>query len=220
MPFAPAVDPSEKSENDMTDKFEHSEITAFVPDEVNANKGTERGNIMLEKSLEQYGAGRSILTDKHGNVIAGNKTLESAVGIGLKKAVVVHTTGDELVVVQRDDLDLKEDARAMELGVADNRVSETNLTWAVDMLGKLEDKGARLDLFFTPKETEDLLEKALAFSPNTNPITATGAVTDDQINTAGDQLGSRFQGTGTKENLVETACPECGHEFTVRPYQP
>ena len=44
-------------------------------DSRNANKGTERGLALLDKSLRQYGAGRSILVDKNGRVIAGNKTL-------------------------------------------------------------------------------------------------------------------------------------------------
>jgi len=39
----------------------------------NANRGTERGTSALESSLELYGAGRSILLDKNGIIIAGNK---------------------------------------------------------------------------------------------------------------------------------------------------
>jgi hypothetical protein len=200
----------------MTNKVEHSELDKLILDDVNPNEGRVRGTAMLERSLQQYGAGRSILTDKHGAVIAGNKTLESAVGIGLKKSIVVHTTGDELVVVQRDDLDLKKDTRAIELGVADNRVSEINLTWAVDMLSKLEEKGAQLDLFFTPKETDDLLQKAMAYKPENSPLIATGQVTDEDIQTAGDGLGSRFQGN-QEPDLVAVSCPECGHGFHVKP---
>ena len=173
---------------------------------------------MLERSLEQYGAGRSVLVDKHGNVIAGNKTLESAVGIGLDDALVVHTDGSKLVVVQRDDLDLKEDRRAMELGVADNRVGEINLSWAVDMLSAIEDQGAQLELFFTPKETEDLLRKAQSFTPDTAPAIASGAVTEADIAKSGAALDGQFGGEATA--LVGTQCPECGHEFQVKPTNP
>ena len=42
-------------------------------DAKNANLGTDRGRKMLKQSLAELGAGRSILADKHGNVIAGNK---------------------------------------------------------------------------------------------------------------------------------------------------
>jgi hypothetical protein len=40
------------------------------PDPRNANKGTERGLGMLEHSLRQYGAGRSILVDRQGYVLS------------------------------------------------------------------------------------------------------------------------------------------------------
>ena len=52
-------------------------------DNHNANKGTARGRGMLEKSLQKYGAGRSILIDKNNKIIAGNKTIEIAGEIGL-----------------------------------------------------------------------------------------------------------------------------------------
>src|SRR3989304_5468213 len=77
------------------------------PDPANANSGTQRGLRLLDDSLRDLGAGRSILADRNGVIIAGNKTVERAANIGLKKIRAVHTTGDELVVVIRDDLDLK-----------------------------------------------------------------------------------------------------------------
>jgi hypothetical protein len=48
-------------------------IERLAPDKRNANRGTVRGRALLEDSLRRYGAGRSILADKHGNIIAGNK---------------------------------------------------------------------------------------------------------------------------------------------------
>jgi hypothetical protein len=61
-----------------------TKLSDLTPDSRNANKGTERGNAQIERSLRQYGAGRSILIDKHGNVIAGHKTPEDAGGIGME----------------------------------------------------------------------------------------------------------------------------------------
>ena len=40
-------------------------ITALVLDEMNANKGTKRGHEVLGDSLERYGAGRSVVVDRH-----------------------------------------------------------------------------------------------------------------------------------------------------------
>jgi hypothetical protein len=51
-------------------------LSTLIPDGKNANLGSPRGNQMIEDSLRQYGAGRSILLDKHGRIIAGNKTAE------------------------------------------------------------------------------------------------------------------------------------------------
>ncbi len=67
-------------------------LSDLVPDPDNANRGTERGAALLEHSLRQYGAGRSILADKNGVVIAGNKTLEQAAALGL--AVEVFRFGE------------------------------------------------------------------------------------------------------------------------------
>jgi hypothetical protein len=36
-------------------------IGQLLPDDRNANKGTERGNAFIERSLREYGAGRSIV---------------------------------------------------------------------------------------------------------------------------------------------------------------
>lgn len=114
-----------------------AKLTDFLPDRNNANKGTQRGRGMLEQSLQRLGAGRSILVDKHGRAIAGNKTLETAVESGFEDAIVVKTDGSKLVVVQRIDLDLEEDAKAKELAIADNRVGQVSLDWDVEVLSEL-----------------------------------------------------------------------------------
>jgi len=129
----------------------------LVPDERNANKGTERGLGLLDESLRRYGAGRSILADKNGRIIAGNKTLDRAAELGLPVRVV-ETDGTELVVVQRKDLDLKRDKAAKELAIADNRVAEVNLDWDPEVLKALQDDGVDLAAFFLPDELEELLD--------------------------------------------------------------
>ena len=132
-------------------------VRDLTPDPRNANRGTERGAGMLEASLRQYGAGRSLLVDKHGVVIAGNKTLEAAASIGLQDLVIVPTDGTKLVVVQRTDLDLSSDPRAMALGVADNRVAQVGLEWDTDVLRSLIVDGADLSKMFTEDEIAALL---------------------------------------------------------------
>lgn len=94
-------------------------LADLTPDGENFNKHTEFGQKLLEDSLRKFGAGRSILVDKDGNIIAGNSTAETAAAIGMDDVVVVQTDGKKLVVVQRTDLQL-DSKEGRELALADN----------------------------------------------------------------------------------------------------
>lgn len=122
----------------------------------NANRGTTRGRTLLKESLESYGAGRSILTDRHGRVIAGNKTMEVARDLGLP-IQTVDSDGRQLIVVRRTDLELSSDPRAKHLALADNRVGELDLDWDPEMLQHLKKEGVDVLLFWTAEEFEQLL---------------------------------------------------------------
>lgn len=126
-------------------------------DKCNANKGTGRGKELLEQSIRELGAGRSILTDKDGNVIAGNKTLEAARKAGLKVRVIT-TSRDELVVVQREDLDLTDNAgEARRLAYLDNRVAEIDLQWDAEVIAADAEILDFDTLGFLDKELQSLL---------------------------------------------------------------
>ena len=114
----------------------NQKLADLTPDPNNANLGTERGMSLLETSLAQFGAGRSILVDKHGKIIAGNKTAETAGSLGMDDVIVVETDGTKVVAVQRTDLDLDNDIKARELAYADNRISELDLNWDLEKLQK------------------------------------------------------------------------------------
>lgn len=141
-----------------------AKVTDFQPDPQNVNKGTERGQYMVETSLTRYGAGRSIVVDKNGIVLAGNKTQQAAVDLGIEEAVVVETTGDKLVVVKRNDLDLLNDPkRAREYSIADNRAGEVGLAWDEEALAALAmDSDFDLDVFWSKDELAALLPKVPA----------------------------------------------------------
>jgi DNA modification methylase len=126
-------------------------LSTLIPDGRNSNRGSERGNQMIEDSLRQYGAGRSILLDKHGNIVAGNKTVENAAAIGMEDVLVVQSDGTKLVAVQRTDLDLA-DPRTRQLAVADNRSSQVSLDWDTETLKGLVEDGVDLAPFWTADE--------------------------------------------------------------------
>ena len=101
----------------MTKKIDT--LADLTPDGENFNKHTEFGQKLLEDSLRKFGAGRSILVDKDGIIIAGNSTTETAAAIGMEDVIVVPTDGKKLVVVQRTDLSL-DSPEGRELALADN----------------------------------------------------------------------------------------------------
>lgn len=131
----------------------------------NANRGTQRGKEMLKTSLSKFGAGRSILLDKNMRIIAGNKTQENAVEIGIEEMIVVHTTGDKLVAVVRDDLDINEQS-GREMAYADNRIAEIDLNFDVDMLKEDLSNGIDLSDWWSDVERNELLNIAPDFRPN------------------------------------------------------
>lgn len=106
-------------------------------DRKNFNKHTEYGMSLLEKSLRQNGAGRSILVDKDDNIIAGNGIVEAAVNAGITKTKVVEVTGDELVVVKRTDLEL-DSKQGREMALADNATAAVDLAWDFDAIAEVE----------------------------------------------------------------------------------
>lgn len=103
-------------------------IETLVQDDHNFNKGTEAGRKLMERSFTEFGAGRSILVDKDGRIIAGNKSQQAAIAAGIKKVRIIETQGDELVAVKRTDISL-DSKEGRELALADNLTTQVNLVW-------------------------------------------------------------------------------------------
>ena len=122
----------------------------------NANKGTERGRYALEASLRQYGAGRSILLDKHGHIVAGNKTAEIAGDIGIDDVIIVQTDGKQLVAVQRTDLDI-DSPEGRGLAYADNRVGQLDLSFDAEQMLADINAGVDLSALWFPHELAAIL---------------------------------------------------------------
>jgi len=126
-------------------------VADLVTDPHNANRGTARGREALERSLREYGPGRAVPIDRHGCIIAGNKTYQEARRLNIPLRVV-KTNGRHLIAVQREELDLANDPRARALAVADNRVGELDLEWDVEILKQLHDDGLDLSALWTSDE--------------------------------------------------------------------
>ena len=152
----------------MSDTKRIESINDLTPDHANANRGTLRGSMMLRASIERNGAGRSVVADRNGRLIAGNKTAEAARDAGLPVRVV-QTDGSELIIVQRTDLDLLDPrGKARELAFADNRVGEVNLDWSPEALKDAFSVGAfeGLDYLFGDDELNRIVGEALIIPPD------------------------------------------------------
>ena len=93
-------------------------------DKRNYRKHDKKNKSLIKKSLEKFGAGRSIVVDAEGEIIGGNGVYEQAQKLGLKTKIV-ETDGSELVVVKRTDLKTDDEKRKA-LAVMDNSTSDTS----------------------------------------------------------------------------------------------
>lgn len=100
------------------------EIKDIKQDKRNYRIHDDRNKDLIRKSLNECGAGRSILTDSEGEIIAGNGVYEQAKELGMP-VKVVETDGSELVVVKRTDLKTNDDKRK-KLAVMDNSTSDSS----------------------------------------------------------------------------------------------
>ena len=100
-------------------------------DERNYRIHGDKNKAMIRKSLEDCGAGRSIVVDNTGATIGGAGVLEQADAMGIPKRIV-ETDGSELVVVVRKDI-APDDPRRRALAIADNATTDLS-EWDVEKL--------------------------------------------------------------------------------------
>jgi len=75
-------------------------LAALLPDRKNARRRTQRSTGMIERSLSEFGAARSVVIDEHGTLLAGTAP-PSAASIGIERVLIVPVDGNTLVAVQR-----------------------------------------------------------------------------------------------------------------------
>ena len=139
-------------------KLKDAKLKDLVFDNKNFNKHTEFGMSLIEKSLRNNGAGRSILIDKNNRIIAGNGVTEVAGQIGLDDVQIVETDGTKIIAVKRTDIDL-DTKQGREMALADNATGAADLQWDADSIADVESEfdidasawGVNLDF-----ETEDI----------------------------------------------------------------
>ncbi|CCH54472.1 hypothetical protein BN8_03646 [Fibrisoma limi BUZ 3] len=130
-------------------------------DRRNANKGSEYGNHLLRKSIQELGVGRGIVAAADGTIIGGNHVVETLSDLGIENVVFVPSDGKTLVVTQR--MDIQPDSREFhQLALADNKVGQINLHFDEEVVKQLatdfdfdaHDWGFNIDDVVTDEEEE------------------------------------------------------------------
>lgn len=93
-------------------------------DSRNYRQHNDRNKALIKKSLDECGAGRSIVVDNENKIIAGNGVYEQAQALNMP-VKVIETDGSELVVVKRTDL-TPDDERRRQLAIMDNSTSDSS----------------------------------------------------------------------------------------------
>lgn len=107
-------------------------------DSKNYRKHDDRNLKLIKKSLKECGAGRSILLDAEGEIIAGNATYKTAKEANIP-VKIIETDGKELIAVKRTDLKT-EDKKRKKLALLDNSTSD-KVEWDLDNLSADFDLG-------------------------------------------------------------------------------
>ena len=121
----------------MSKEIKNAKVSDLVFDDKNFNKHTEFGMSLLERSLRQHGAGRSILIDKNNRIIGGNGVVETAAQIGLDDVQIVESDGSKIIAVKRTDIDL-DTKQGREMALADNATAAADLEWDAETIAEVE----------------------------------------------------------------------------------
>jgi RNA-binding protein YhbY len=157
-------------------RIKNKKITELHFDQANINKGSEYGMALLNKSISELGFVRSVAVDKNGILIAGNKTVEVAGGLGLEKVVEIETDGTELIVVKRTDLDINSE-KGIKAKILDNTVSRHNYVQDATIAQAVCEKADIMNIHMyglgdepTDVQQNDEGSQAVAFSASTKPV--------------------------------------------------
>jgi hypothetical protein len=140
-------------------------LVEIVPDDCNANKGTQRGYGALEESIRQHGFLEAGVLDANNRIVGGNKRTEIGAQVLMaENALVIDIDGTRPVFVRRKDLDL-DTAQGRMAALRLNRVAQLDIDWEPAVLQGLISEHA-LDVSRLWNENEfNLLMASLEATP-------------------------------------------------------
>src|SRR5262245_27444280 len=128
-------------------------IKDLTEDPVNRRAHTPRNVGMIADSLQDVGAGLSIIIDEQNQLIGGHGVIEAAGQVGITKLHVVDAEGDAIVAVRRRNLTPEQKRR---MAMYDNRTSDLS-EWNLDQIQADVDAGLDMSPFFSDQELDALL---------------------------------------------------------------
>ena len=172
------------------------------PYENNARMHGEEQLKQIEKSIKEFGFTIPILLDEHNTILAGHGRWNVAKRMNLEQVpcmVVSHLN----------------DTQKRAYVIADNKIAE-NSEWNFDIymseIKKLDDLD--FDLSSIGLEADMTLSN---FSPDILPNTVGVNVSENDFNTAQNQINKQIDGAMNQnsESGIDAICPSCGTEFKV-----
>ena len=141
----------------MPSKKRKSKISSFRKQIKNANKHTERGLDLLDKSMRKNGWIGAMTAAADGEIFDGSARLETVTDALPQDPIIVETDGKRPIIIKRTDIKKATDPKAVRLALEANRIQEIDLNWDVDVLGEIAAKKKELlDDLFSGKELNNL----------------------------------------------------------------
>ena len=133
------------------------DLNQILPQENNANQHTDRGMTMLDNSISRDGWSGAGEMAANNQIYHGSARRETLSDSG--KALVLDHDGSMPIYLRRTDIPTADDAKAVRLGVAHNRIAEVNLSWEPTILLEANNTGLLdIDDFWLPTEQAVLLD--------------------------------------------------------------
>lgn len=108
-------------------------LTEIKFDELNFNKGSVKGNALLEKSLQKFGFREAATLDKNGVLIGGNKRTAKAGEIGMEEVEIIKADPSKVYALQYDDIDI-DTPQGRELALALNQTAKENIVFDAEVI--------------------------------------------------------------------------------------
>ena len=150
-------------------------ISDFRPQQRNANRHTQRGLGMLDKSMADNGFIGAMTSAADGEIFDGSARLETAYDRFGEEVdpIVVDADGTRPIIVRRVDIPSASHPIAKKLAIAANRIAQVDLDWDPEVLMDTIVEDVDISDLFFDSELEEIAESNEEL--NAEPLDLSGA---------------------------------------------